>query len=326
MNRTALAAALAALLASTALQAETPPPRLVSVRPLSEVVLHPQRSAPATAVSLNDSRISAQIRARIDAIPVKVGESVSKGQPLVQLDCRDYRLNLRAQQAALALAQQQAERARSLAGQQLVAEELLNQRQAELDTAAAQRDRAALDVDRCVITAPFDGVVTQRLAGVGEYADTGAPLLRLLDAGAIEVSAQVPIDAADSLAGAGRLLFETQGSDYPLKLRTLTPAINSEARNREVRLTFAGRRALPGAAGRLVWEAAAAHVPADLVVRRDGGLGLFVAENGRARLIPLPKAQEGQPAAVALPPTTEVIIEGRHGLRDGDPIHAEAAR
>lgn len=201
--------------------------------------------------------------------------------------------------------------------------EYVDQRRAELAAATALQERAALDVERCSLTAPFAGVVLARLASEGEYADIGTPLLRLLATKSLEVVAQVPLDGSASLTAAADLHLEVDGRIFPLRLRTLTPAINPEARNREARLLFTGSPALPGSAGRLIWTSAHPHLPADLVVRRDPGLGVFVAEGDQARFILLPEAREGHPAALELPPATLIIDAGRQALRDGDPIRVE---
>lgn len=300
--------------------------RLVSVRPFAEIALYPQRSAPATVATLNDSRLSAQIRARIDTIPVQVGDSVKKGQVLIRLDCRDYRLALTSAEAGLRLAAQQAERARDLALANAISQEFLDQREATLDTARADRDRAVLDVSRCELRAPFDGIVLERFASEGEVADPGSRLLRLMDTAGIEVSAQIPIDSAESLKAARSIHLETREGIYPLHLRTLLPVIRSEARNREARLVFTADPALPGAAGRLIWEATDPHLPADLIVRREAQLGIFVAANGTARFVALPDALEGHPASTVIPPETPVVTEGRQGLRDGDRLQVLDAR
>jgi hypothetical protein len=57
-----------------------------------------------------------------------------------------------------------------------------------------------------------------------------------------------------------------------------------------------------------------------LVSRRNGGLGIFVNNNGVANFMPLPGAQEGRPVAVQLPLDTQIITLGRERLQDGDAL------
>lgn len=295
----------------------------VTVKPLAEVWIHPQQSAPATVLSLNRSRLSAQLDARIEAIPVRVGERVARGETLVRLDCRDYRLAAARAGARHELARQQFARARSLHAQANVSEELLDQRRAEHAEAEADLRQARLAVERCALRAPFDGVVLARLAAEGDLAAPGTPLVEFLDSRRLEVSAQVPMDAVAGLARADQVWFQSGGRRHPLRLRAMTPALDPAARNREVRYEFMRRRPLPGSAGRLVWQAPQAHVPADLLVRRDGSLGLLLVEDGRARFLALPGALEGHPAPAALAPETRVIVQGRHSVSDGDPVRTD---
>jgi multidrug efflux pump subunit AcrA (membrane-fusion protein) len=65
-----------------------------TVKHLEDVAICPQSSAPAQVVPNNESRIAAEVTARIDSIPAKVGQSVSKGDVLVKLDQRQHKLAL----------------------------------------------------------------------------------------------------------------------------------------------------------------------------------------------------------------------------------------
>lgn len=314
-----------ALLASLMLLCPMPRPAQaepirVTVRAVSEIVIYPEQSAPATVRSLNDSRVSAEINARIEAIPPRVGDLVQPGDLLVQLDCRDNRFDLARAAARLDLAKQQLARARTLRTDANVSEELLNQRETEFTEAEVAHEQARLDVERCSVRAPFEGVVLERLASEGELAAVGTALMRLLETSRLEVSAQVSLSSMDSLSRASRIWFAHGSERYPVRLRTMTPAVNTKARSREVRYEFGDRSPLPGTAGRLHWQTEQAHLPADLILRRGGELGVLIAEGGQARFVALPDALEGHPVPIALDPETPVIIDGRFGLGDGDTI------
>ncbi len=306
----------------------------VGVKPLRDVVVYPQLSAPATNLSLNDSRLSAQVAARILAIPVQVGQVVLSGKALALLDPADYQLQvaqaeaaLRGAQAKLDLAEYQLQRAQTLAEKKAIADEQLRQRQAEAAGLKAERDaleaalaKARADLDRTTIRAPFKGVVMERLAKVGELTTPGAAVIRLLDLEHLEVSADVRAGDADSLAQATKPLFVNDDHQFPLRLRVVAPVVEERERSREARLTFADHPALPGAAGRLIWHDATPHVPPELLVRRGDQLGIFVLNGGRAHFVSLPGAQEGRPAAVSIPADSRIITGGRFKLQDGDTV------
>ncbi len=324
----------ALLLLGLALQASTKAAVPVTQAPLEQLLLHPEFSAPATTVSLNDSRISSATAGLIQNIPVRVGDRVQDGALLAELDCRSNRIFARQAAAALesararlTLAQRQFKRSKALRKTHNVSEEIINQREADLNSARADLaastaalEQRRLDVQRCRILAPFDGVVMARLASEGEWIAPGQPLLRLLDIQRLEVSAQIALDLVPDLRQARRLELRSAGNSHPLTLKSIIPAVDPLGRNQEARLLFQGTPPLVGSSGRLTWQTTQPYLPADLPQRRGDKLGVFINQDGIARFHPLPGALEGQPAPCNLPPGSLLILDGRHGLQDGDPV------
>ncbi len=306
----------------------------ITAQPLTELAVYPQLRAPASVLSDNDSRISAEVSARIIEIPVRVGEVVEKGALLARLDGTDFELALAREEAALQalrarleLADYQLSRARTLSRKQAVSEELLKQRETDLSNLRAQLAgqevalaQAKRRLEQCTLRAPFAAVISERLASVGELAGPGSALLQIIDNRHLEVSAQLQAALADSLPRAERPELVTSQRRYPLVLRRIVPAFDPRARTREARLQFSAEHALPGSAGELVWRSQQPHLPAELLSRRDGRLGVFIVDGERAKFIPLPQAEEGRPALVSLPEQTPVVTLGRFRLQDGDAV------
>ncbi|MCC7410042.1 MAG: efflux RND transporter periplasmic adaptor subunit [Gammaproteobacteria bacterium] len=304
---------------------------VVRTATLAEIGYRPQRLAPATVVSLNETTVSAQIAARVETIDVRVGDVVAAGDVIARLDCRDARLasgeaeaHIGALDARIELARRQLDRAERLTRSQTVAEEILDTRAAELDALRADRRAAVATLDirrlatsRCEVRSPFRALVLERVAAVGQYATVGTGLVRALDLDTIEISAQVPVDDTRSLAASTAPAFEFDSRRFPLRLRTVLPAVLTATRTQEVRLELSADEALPGAAGKLVWTDARLHVPADVVVRRGARLGVFVVDAGRARFVAVTGAEAGRPTALDLPADTVLVVEGQHAMEDG---------
>lgn len=319
---------LAALLSSAA-AAQAPP--AATVKPLAEVAIYPERDAAAQVVSLNESRIAAEIAGRIEAVPVEVGQRIERGALIARIDCRDHDLAraraaavLTAARSRLALADQQLARARELQAQGFFAEEALAARITEVEVlradaaqAEAQLGAAARAVGKCVVRAPFAAIVRERLGRVGELAAPGTPLAALVDLERIEVAALVQTKDARSLELATEVRFLGPGGAAALALERISPVIDPLTRTAEARLRFVGTAAAPGASGRITWRDSNAHVPPELVVRRGGRLGVFTDDAGTARFHALPEAQEGRPARVDLPPSTAIVVKGQLALQDG---------
>ncbi|MDG4553385.1 MAG: efflux RND transporter periplasmic adaptor subunit [Candidatus Competibacter sp.] len=321
------------LLCSIAL-AQGVAPVEVGVRPVREVALPDRGAAPASVIAPNDSRIAAEVTAKVARVHAEVGGTVKAGQLLLELDATDYRLALAqtdaqvsAARARVALAEQRLQQALSLRKKQFVSDDAVMElktgvhaAEADLDVAQAQRAVAARNVEKCRILAPFAGVVLERQAQVGAMATPGTPLLRLVDLATPEIEAQIQATQADELSKATDIVFENQGTHYPARLLRLSPVVDVAARTRVARLVFSDSVAPAGSSGTLRWLAPGVLLPPELLVKRDRELGAFVVESGRARFVPTPAAQEGRPFAMALSPETPMVVRGQQGLTDGQAV------
>lgn len=317
---------------------QTPDAIAVVAKPVSELVLFPTHRATATVESLNESRISAEITAVVREIAVKVGQVVEKGAVLARLDCATYDLVLQRQQATaksiaakLEFAEYQLLRAQTLATKQAMAEELLKQRETDLAVLQAEQanqqvaiQQAKRDVTNCVVRAPFNAIILERIGQVGELATPGSHLLRIMDASQREVSAKLQQYQIKSLQGATDIVFEERGKHYALTLRSITPSIDTRERTQEVRLLFADNSieatALPGTAGEISWQTKQTYLPAELLVRRNEQLGVFLVRNNKAEFYTIDDASEGRPAACDLKQDELVVTKGFYRLQPGDPV------
>ncbi len=310
------------------------PAAAVTLRPVEQVVVHPQRDAQATVVARNESRLSAEIAATVISVPVDAGQTVRKGAVLVRLESADATLGVERAQAQrdalaarLALADAQLVRATELRGQNFISVDALAQRSAEVSALRAELRVAEVQIriarstlEKTVIRAPFDAAIRTRHAQVGELAAPGTPLVTLTQLGAVEISAAIPAADAARLARAGDFAFEGAARRYDLKLLRLAPVVDRATRTREARFAPVGAAPLAGAEGRLTWSDPRAHVPSEIAVRRAGRLGVFVAEGAKARFVELDDAQEGRPAPLPASVTGQLVVAGQHALQDGASI------
>lgn len=315
-------------------QADEAEPMDVEVATLGELARFSQMSRPARVESLNRSTLAAQVSAQVVGLSLLPGQRVEQGQLLLELDARDYQLaldsveaQLRSAQAETQLAKVRLERARNLSGEAFVSVDQLAEAQTRYQVALAQeqaigqqRRRAALDLSRTRIKAPFAGLVLQRQVSLGEQVNPGTPLLLLLDEQNIEVVAELPVSDVGSLRGGSELQLQTPQGRYPLRLERVTEAVESGARTQQVRLAFTDQSALVGIEGHLLWRDPRPRVPAQLLQRRDGRLGVFLVEQRRARFHPVEGAEEGRAALLELSADTLLVSQGQQRLQDGDRV------
>jgi RND family efflux transporter MFP subunit len=308
----------------------------LGLKPLAEVVVYPQYELPAEVISQNDSQLSAEINAKIERILVRPGETVKAGQLLIELDCRDYHLQLarvqasmQENQASLDFALAQRSRFQRLQTQSLASASQLEdisadyaRRLATSSDLKVQKKQAEQQIERCQIKSPFQGVVQAQLIGVGALARVGSPLLNLVQTEAAEIKVTIPL----SLSGDLQQLparFKAVGIDeVSVNLLRISAAIDTQTRS----VTAWYHSAMPlriGLAGNLIVKDSTPHLPANLLVKRGEQLGFFIRSNEHAKFIPLPMAQEGR-SNILFPAMYDakmvVITEGFQRLSNGETL------
>lgn len=295
--------------------------------------------APAEVIAPHHSVIAAETTATVRRVLADVGATVARGDVLVDLDPVDAELALARADAELAAARAQAglaaqrlARGRELGEDSFISEDELLALDtgaaaagAQVKVAEAMRAIAARAHDKTRVRAPFDATVASRTAQQGELVVPGTPLLTLVSSAPPELSAAVPAALADGLATAAGLRFESAGRSWPVRLLRLVGAVERSSRTREARLGFEADPPLPGTSGTLAWASSGGVLPAGLLVRRDGRLGVFQVADGAARFVAVAQAQEGRDFAHGFAPDTLLVVEGHHALQDGVPLKPTAA-
>ncbi len=196
----------------------------------------------------------------------------------------------------------------------------------ELGNALAQQEAAEVVVGRCQITAPFTGQVTQRQVQLGQLSSPGAPAFQLLQHRGLEVTARLSADEIRDQEQGEKVRFVAGGDGQELivKRRAVVAQVASDSGTQEVRYTIQHEHQLPvGKTGRLRWQGKLPAISPDWLLRREDGLGLMLAVDGKAEFYRLEHAREGQPALVDLPADTLLIDANRFRVRNGQKIRID---
>lgn len=301
----------------------------VTVKPLSEILIERRLTANAQVVAPNNSQISAEVTAVVDKIHADVGDAVTQGDVLLDLDAADLKLQLESAQANKQAAQARLDQAglrlaRAKELKTFISSDDLLARETEV--AVFKADMQSLKVaekvaqrqlNKTQIKAPFDGVVSVRQAQVGQLLTLGSPVLNLVQVTGTEIQAKIPSNLSDQLTNADRVEFTTQNQTTVVELIQLSPVVDRQAALQTARFRPQDDKPIVGQTGQLVWYLKGRLLSADLVVKRNGKLGVFIVDNKKAKFIVLPNAQEGRPVAITEQQNWQVIIGGRERLQDG---------
>lgn len=299
---------------------------------------------PARVTAREEVTLTARIAAQLTALPLREGDRFRRGQALATFDAPETRAALEGARAGLAaavvardLARLQESRMDSLYAARVAALRELEGAQAERRGAEAQWAQAKAQVDGMEsatrLAAPFDGVVVRRHADPGATLGPGQPLLDIRSSDVGEIAAMVPESELPRLKDAAAEYQVGDGAWRAARLVRLDGMTDFATRSRTARLRPAGGEALEagafarvrftGAAGAAASPAAGAlTVPEAALVTRGALTGVYVAEDGHARLRWLRVGRRGGGTVevlAGLAPEDAVIVDPR-GLSDGRPV------
>lgn len=196
--------------------------------------------------------------------------------------------------------------------------------------AAAQIAQMEATLARTSITAPFDGVVAQRLIVPGANVTTSTPLFVLMAKG-VQVHVTLRDTDAASIKPGVAVEVRTPDAATPLSARVLTiaPIGDPRAHTVEVQIkadsppptlrpgTFTQVRILTSQ------KSDALAVPTDALIPTDQGPRVFVVRDGKARALDVTLGLVGRTSTEitkGLAAGDVIIVEGQGTLRDGQPV------
>ena len=341
-------------------QPSQPLAALVRVDPVRQEPLVQTVPVIGRLVARRDGQVAARVQGPIQRFDIQVGDRVAAGDAIAHIDEASLKASLaqaegrlgeaRARivtaQAQLDLARQESKRLAALKNTQATSKALYEDavqneiigrarvREAQAAVATAQADvrLAEIDLNHAQITAPYTGVVVQRMTEQGAYVNKGDPVVRLLADTGMEVEADVPFDRLAALdEGVEVAVMLDDGERRIARVRAVIPEENRLTRTRAVRFSIDLADATVGlAAG----QSATVQVPLgkprdvvsvhkDAINRRGPDTFVYVVVDGVARLRPVSLGDAvGSRIEVlsGLEPGEPVVVRGNERLRPDDKV------
>jgi RND family efflux transporter MFP subunit len=215
-------------------------------------------SGPVVTGSIQPER-KADLRAEISAVVLQVlkenGDVVRRGDVLVRLDQTSIRDNLQSAEAnvrnatqALDQAERNLQRLKTLRDSGMTSLQALddaevrrNGTQSELSASHARAVLARQQLERTVVRAPFDGVVSDRKVSAGDTASVGKELLKVIDPSSMRFAGLVSADKISLVKVGQAVSFRINGyagQEFRGKVTRVDPSANDVTRQVEVLVSF----------------------------------------------------------------------------------------
>ncbi len=212
------------------------------------------REFPGVVVADQQADIAARLTASVVEVLVKVGDQVKQGDVLARLESDDLDARVRQSEQALSSAQarlnaarKEFSRVKTLLNKKLIPQSQYDQAQSTLQTAQADFNRAQAAVSEAettfgysIITAPFDGVITQKPINKGDTATPGALLLSMYNPDSLEIEVNfaesvMPYVNYDKKVDVAFPSYDVAAS---ATIKEVTPSADANSRSYTVKLQF----------------------------------------------------------------------------------------
>ncbi len=282
-----------------------------------------------TVQAVNQAVIAAKITGTIVEIPVVLGSQVSKGDLLVKINADEISARVLQAQAQLDQARRNLKREEKLLKQQASTPETVKSMRDLLAVAQAGHREAVSMLSYTVVSAPFSGVITRKIANNGDLATPGTPLLHLENGSKLQVVASIPETITLQIQRGDRLSVKIPVTGMTLEgeVGEISPVVNPLSRTSEVKINLKSssglrtgmfaRVQIPGP------ESITLMVPEQAVVPFGQLEKIFVVNEGKAqlRLVRTGMREDGLIEILSgLRAGERIVTENNHLLVNGQPL------
>ncbi|MGF1543228.1 MAG: efflux RND transporter periplasmic adaptor subunit [Parvularculaceae bacterium] len=317
------------------------PPALVELARAETRTFAPLAETPGSVVSMRDSLIAAETNGRIVWI-ADVGDEIEEGGVIARIDKDNAQLRHDDQAAEVARLRSRSSYLDRNFERFAEAGDELGESDASLDEMRANRDearnalaravvalkQAALDLERTDVRAPFGGRIVTREIEIGEFANPGAAIVRLVDANNVEVTARAPASLARNVAPGAKVEVRNGAETVDAAVRAVVPVGDELSRMLELRLELPDVGWYIGSPVRAMMPTDAPRkaiaAPRDALILRASGVSVFVVDAGNvARRVTVETGvADGDFIEIIgdLKPGQNVVVRGGERLRDGQAV------
>ena len=285
--------------------------------------------AVGTVRSRKRATLEARVSGRVSAFNAVPGQSVKAGEPLVTLDVQEIQARVAQAKAAQIQAARDLVRHKSLLAGNATTRQEFDAAEARSKVADAAVSEAETMLTYASVTAPFDGVVTRKLAEAGDLAMPGKPLVEIESPGDVRFETDLPEGLIERIQMGMKLkvTIPRVADELEGTVSEIAPVADAVSRTFLVKLDLPASAALrPGQFGRVsvpLLETGVLFVPQS-AVRQRGQLELVhVVKDGRAvlRLVKTGRRTGDHVEVLSgIEDGDQVVIQSAGELKDGQPV------
>jgi len=301
-------------------------------------------TAPGNVIAEQQAMIASRLMGFLREIYVEEGQHVVAGQKLFAVDPTDIqgqvtmaKAGLSQAEAALADAKNDYERFGALYKDEAIPKMQWDKirlqyqmTEQQVGMARAGYETAASQMRYATVTAPFSGVITQKMANAGAMAAPGQPVLTLENIDKLQVQTSVSDDVYSQLKLGTEVALSAEGQkpDIVGKVANLVPSADPMTHSHLVKIDLPKNSGLrSGSFVQVAFklgEREGVRLPEAAILNRAGITGVFVVDAqgiAKYRMVRTGTVEAGQVEILAgLNPGEKVVSTSAAALQNGDKV------
>lgn len=304
-------------------------PVKVKVERAAAVTKQSSENYSGTVTADNETSVSFPVAGTVKRIYAEVGQRVTQGQLLAEIDDTSIRSSYEAAAATLAQARDAHARMQQLHERGSLPEIQWVEVESKLQQAESMERIARKNLDDCRLTAPFNGVIAERAADPGQNVLPGMTVVKLATIDRVKVRISVPESEISSIKQGCEASISVPalgGETFTGRVVEKGVTANPLSHAYEVKMTVNNQhgRLLPGMVTRVSLADSTQTsfiLPAQaLLLGEKGSAFVWVNDNGtaaRRTVVCGDPTPDGITVASGLAEGDEVIVEGQHKISEG---------
>lgn len=191
-----------------------------------------------------------KISGTMTELHIDVGDKVSEGEVIAEIDSAPYLLTLRQAEAGYYAAKSTYERMKVLYNSNATSKQNYDQAKSQYDAAKSQYELAKLNYEYTRVTSPVDGVVLIKHASRGSLVAQQVPIVTIGDLEHLMIKAKIPEKYYAFFANKGKEmeieaeLPALEEKNIEALIKTVSPYISPETKNFETECRLTGETSL----------------------------------------------------------------------------------
>jgi len=241
------------------------------------------------SLTANESvSLRSEVSGIVEKIHFREGQTVKKGQLLVQLNDDELKAELEKLQFTKKLNEDIEYRQKQLLAKEAISKEEYETALTTLNTSIAEIRVKQVQVEKHKIKAPFDGVVGLRSVSEGSYLNPADEIATLYSINPIKIDFSIPGKYTAEINEGDKIAFTVDAykDTFYGEIYAIEPQIDPQTRSIKLRATSANKegKLLPGQFAKITLTIStfedAMLIPTESVIPELDGKKVFVIENG----------------------------------------------